>query len=223
MLSKDAGSLPVNIFGRLMKRFTATSLIIGTIIVALTGCGSSEDATSETAAPAVVEGEVAGEDETPAGNSGSYSTKVNDGVLDIALPAPAADPTVAGITQYAAAVGFTGPMSFLNQTLTNQGDSAMAMCAPNVVTSSGETIAFTSAMQFIGDLQDLVPQGETALYNQGVELYNSILNSDTALPGAKTTGTYITTSDVSAFERMFSGAFTMETMGQGCDTEFTAQ
>jgi len=95
------------------------------------------------------------------------------------------------------------------------------MCTPNVVTSSGETVAFTSAMQFIGDLQDLVPQSETALYNQGVDLYNSMLNADTALPGATTMGPYIATSDVTDFERLFSGAFTQKTMRQGCDTELS--
>jgi len=192
-----------------MKRFAATSLIIATAIVSLAGCGSSEDGANGGGATA--------------GNSGLYSTEVNGGVLDIVIPAPAADPTVVGITQYAAAVGFTEPMSFLNQTLTNQGDGKAFMCDPSIVTSDGETIKFSRAFVFISELIALVPQGDYELNNQGVRLYNSVLGSDRALPGAKTTGTYITTSDVSVFDRMFSGAFTKETMGQGCDTEVTAQ
>jgi|GEM_PF-5050847 len=54
----------------------------------------------------------------PAGKSGSYAKGVSDGVLDIVIPALAADPTESGITQYAAAVRFTELIRFLNQTLT---------------------------------------------------------------------------------------------------------
>jgi len=99
----------------------------------------------------------------------------------------------------------------------------MAICDPSIVTGDGETIKFSRVFVFISELMDFVPQWETELNNRGVNLYNSILNSDTALPGAKTAGTCVTQSDVSAFDRMLSGAFMMETMGQGCDTKLTAQ
>lgn len=99
----------------------------------------------------------------------------------------------------------------------------MAMCDPVIVTSEGETIKFKRAMVFIGALQNLVPEGNTGLYNRGVDLNRSILNSGSALPGAITTGKCVTTSDVSGFYRVFNGALTVETMGQGCDTELTKE
>jgi hypothetical protein len=45
-------------------------------------------------------------------------------------------------------------------------------------------------MQAIGDMDDLVPTSDVSTKSEGIDLYNSMLNPDTALPGATTTALY---------------------------------
>ena len=56
-----------------------------------------------------------------------------------------------------------------------------------VVTPRGETIDFSVAIHSVGTWQDLVGPEDSATYNEGVELYKSLLNVDTVLPGAART------------------------------------
>jgi hypothetical protein len=190
-----------------MKRLSLISgfFVLGTLTIV--GCSSSAE-------------ENGGGSAESSSSAGVYVGEANGGQIQLTLPAAVDDTVVLGISAYAEAVGFTEPLTFLTQSLTNTGDSAMAMCNPRIVTSSGETVEPVKAMEFISSLMDLIDINDgTGRYNQGVELYNSVLNSDTALPGATTTGVYVSTSDLETRERVFGGSFTMETIGQGCDLE----
>lgn len=147
--------------------------------------------------------------------TGVFVGEVNGGIVEVTVPFQ--DDLTGKIANYAQIIGFAEPLIFVSQTVANQTDSTMVGCSPRVVTGEGDTIEFEAAFVFVGDLQDLVPDGDVEMYNQGVALYNSLLGKD-VLPGATVTSVYVAFGEPANSGSIFSGAYTMETLLQGCDT-----
>lgn len=158
----------------------------------------------------------------PAGGPGTYSVESNGVALNVTVPASGTSELVSAIEAYRQKVGSTAEFVYLSQELVNAGDAAANPCpSPRVVTEDGQTVKFVSAFQAVGDLQDLVAQGDTALYNEGVELYNALLGSK-ALPGATTTSLYVATSPLPSIKSVFSGVATGDTLPiQVCEGQLT--
>jgi hypothetical protein len=152
--------------------------------------------------------------------AGVFVGEVNGGVVEVAVPFE--NERTEEIATYAQQVGFEEELVFALQTVSNQADNVMVGCSPRLVTSNGETIEFENAFIFVGNLQDLVPDGDVEMYNQGVTLYNSLLGTD-VLPGATVASVYVAAGEVAASGNIFSGAYTMETLLQGCDTKLVSK
>lgn len=151
------------------------------------------------------------------GGPGTYSTNKDGVTTTIEIPAATKDPIAKAIAEYAAAVGATSPYSFLAQTLKNDGSSEVVMCDPRVVTQEGATVTFKQAFNVIADLRNLA-SSDTTLYNQGVELENSLPDSKT-LPGATTTLLFASAESLPSIKSVTSGYTSRELMGQGCDVQ----
>jgi hypothetical protein len=186
----------------------------------LAACSQDSEPQSSGASVASTENVDSSERNENASNSdqlvGVFVGEVNGGVVEVTVPFE--DSLTEEIADYAQIVGFKDPLIFVSQTVSNQTDSEMTGCSPRLVTSDGNTIEFKAAFIFIGELQDLVPSDDVEMYNQGVNLYNSLLGRD-ALPGAKVTATYVAVGEPVDSGSVFSGAYTMETLLQGCDTK----
>lgn len=159
-----------------------------------------------------------------AGGPGTYSVESNGAVLNVTVPAVSDSALVSAIESYRQKVGSTDEFVYLSQELANSGDTAANPCpVPRVVTEDGQTVKFAAAFQIVGDLQDLVAQGDTALYNEGVELYNSVLDA-TALPGATTTSLYVAKGPLPSIASVFSGVAVGDVMPiQACEDQLTKQ
>lgn len=152
--------------------------------------------------------------------AGVFVGEVNGGIVEVAVPFE--NERTEEITTYAQEVGFEGELFFALQTVSNQANNVMVGCSPRLVTSNGETVEFENAFIFVGNLQDLVPEGDVEMYNQGVTLYNSLLGTD-VLPGATASSVFVAAGEVAANGSIFSGAYTMETLLQGCDTKLVSK
>ena len=185
--------------------------------LSLAGCSGSEDVVDQTSSDA---GSNAA-DTTSSSGEGVYRGEVNGTLVEVTFPIDESNPDAAAITQHAADAGFDEPLTFVLLTITNNNDEAVASCPPRLVTDTGETIAFESGWSFVGELRDLIPDGNTELINEGVDLYNELIEGGEMLPGSVTTEIFVATEDVPPGGQFFSGAYTMETFGQGCDTRLT--
>lgn len=152
--------------------------------------------------------------------AGVFVGEVNGGIVEVAVPFE--NERTEEIATYAQEVGFGGELFFALQTVSNQADNVMVGCSPRLVTSNGETVEFENAFVFVGNLQDLVPEGDVEMYNQGVTLYNSLLGTD-VLPGATVSSVFVAAGEVAVSGSIFSGAYTMETLLQGCDTKLVSK
>ena len=159
----------------------------------------------------------------PAGGPGTYSVESNGATLNVVVPAAESSELVAAIEAYREKVGSTAEFVYLSQELVNAGDGAANPCpSPRVVTEDGQTVKFVSAFQAVGDLQDLVAQGDTSLYNEGVDLYNALLNDSEALPGATATSLYVAASPMPTIKSVFSGVAAGDVLPiQACESQLT--
>lgn len=147
------------------------------------------------------------------GGPGTYSVEGDGTVLNVSVPAPSDSTLVSAIEAYQQKVGSADDLVFLSQELVNSAaDTAAHPCpAPRVVTEEGQTLKFKSAFQIVGELQNLVPQGDTSLYKEGVSLYNSLLDAK-ALPGATTTSLYVAKGPLPSIKSVFSGVAVGDTL-----------
>jgi hypothetical protein len=203
-----------------------TGLVTGLVCCSflLAACSQESDPQSSDAAVASIDSVDSLELNQSATESeqlaGVFVGEVNGGVVEVAVPFE--NERTEEIATYAQEVGFEGDLVFALQTVSNKADNVMVGCSPRLVTGNGETVEFENAFIFVGNLQDLVPDGDVEMYNQGVTLYNSLLGTD-VLPGATVSSVYVAAGEVAASGSIFSGAYTMETLLQGCDTKLVSK
>ena len=197
-----------------MFRFLA---IVTSAMFLVTACSGSDNGESQSSN----RGEDNVADTSDAIGDGVFRGEVNGTVVEVTFPIDESNPDAAAIAQHAADAGFNEPLTFVILTITNNNDEAVASCPPRLVTDTGETIAFESGWSFVGELRDLIPDGNTELINEGVDLYNELIEGGEMLPGSVTTEIFVATEDVPPGGQFFSGAYTMETFGQGCDTKLS--
>ena len=200
--------------GESMHRFVA---LFAGLTLALVGCSGSANDVSQISNNA--EDDVA-DTQVPSGD-GVYRAEVNGTIVELTFPIDELNSDAAAIVQHAADAGLDEPLTFVLLTITNNNDEAVAGCPPRLVTDTGETIAFQYGWSFVGDLREMIPDGNTELINEGVALYNMLLKGGEKLPGSVTTEIFVATEDVPPGGQFFSGAYTMETFGQGCDTRLS--
>ena len=160
----------------------------------------------------------------PSGGPGVYTGESNEASQVIAVPAAASDKTMAAVLAYAKKTGYTEPLAFVTVELKNNGADKVTNCPIRIVTESGETVEFSAAMHAISDMQDLMPTSDVSTYNDGIDLYNSMLNADRALPGATTTALYAAAhGEIASVKSVFAGTHTEASFMQGCDQELSKQ
>ena len=198
----------------------ALGMAIGLVV---TGCGGSsvESTNSDVSAGST---DSNGSGAAAGSTSGLFEVSTGDITLEVAIPAPEEDATIEKIRSYAKLVGFKEPLRFAIQTVVNSGNESVTPCQLRIVTADGQTITFDPAFFVVGDMQDLVSIDETGVYNQGVDLYNSLLGMNAeVLPGATTRAVLVTTAEFGSIQNVFSGTFSTSEFNQRCDVRLTAQ
>ena len=157
------------------------------------GCGDDDDSqqpdSEETTAG--TDGDDGGET-AEAGGSGDYvfEDPASGAIITYSVLAPEGDATVAQLEAFRVAVDAPG-VSYVTVTIDNTDGTESADLPDLAVMSSagvGSTyFYYDEAWLLLGGWQDLVPTENSDLYNQGVDLYNSLLELGSALPGASTT------------------------------------
>jgi hypothetical protein len=157
------------------------------------GCGDDDDSqqpdSEETTAG--TDGDDGGET-AEAGGSGDYvfEDPASGAIITYSVLAPEGDATVAQLEAFRVAVDAPGA-SYVTVTIDNTDGTESADLPDLAVESSagmGSTyFYYDEAWLFLRGWQNLVPTENSDLHNQGVDLYNSLLELGSALPGASTT------------------------------------
>lgn len=194
-----------------------TLSLVATLSLALVACSGADDGSG----PAAGTSEDTSMSAPGASVDGVYRGEVNGTVVEVTFPVDHLNPDAVAIRKHSADVAFEEPVTFALRTITNNNDEAVSGCPPRIVTDTGETIAFEFGWSFVGSLRDSIPDENVELINEGVDLYNQLIEGGEMLPGSITTEIFVTTGDVPAGGQFFSGAYTMDSLGQGCDTKLT--
>lgn len=171
------------------------------MLIALLGavaCGDDDSAEGGGAASGGGEGVYVWEDEQGA-------------IVRYTIPAPAGHELVQPIERFKARSGARGEVTFVLAELDNtEGSERVQIPDLDIVTEDGDTVVFQSAWLLVGDWQDSVEIDDSAIYNEGVDVYNSLLELDDALPGAKTTTILAADSTMPSVKRVFASGGFME-------------
>lgn len=146
----------------------------------LTACGSSSADQGSSGAAKGGEGTYTGE----------LAPSATGSVVVYADPATADAPKK--IEAYRTAVGSPTQYTYITAEIDNiKGTSPINLHQIDVLDSEGKLVAFSYGFSAVSELQDAIPSGSnTPLYNEGVSLYNELLNGKTTQPGQKQTATF---------------------------------
>jgi hypothetical protein len=172
----------------------------------LAACGGSSDSTTT---------------DSVSGGPGNYGIEISDATLSVQVPAAAADASAAAIQAYAKKLGVQDKYSFVTQAVTNNSSSKAYLCDVQVITQDGTTVKFERAFVVVGNLPD---SASTTVYNQGVALYNSLLQlPESVLPGATGSALYVGVGMIPTVKSVFGGLTSPSDMGKSCETELQKQ
>ena len=167
-------------------------LCAGTLLMGAVACGdddSQQPDSEETTAG--TDGDNGGETEE-ANGSGDYvfEDPASGAIITYSVLAPEGDATVAQLEAFRVAVDAPAA-SYVTVTIDNT-DGTESADLPDLAVESSAGVGSTyfyygEAWLLLGGWQNLVPTENSDLYNQGVDLYNSLLELGSALPGASTT------------------------------------
>lgn len=126
-------------------------------------------------------------------------------VVRYTIPARSDYDIVADIELYRTDIGSDLEASYILAEIDNTTGSENTQIPDlRIVTQDGETVVYQKAWLLIGDWQNDIPLDETDLYNRGVNLYNSLLDRDFALPGARVTTVLASSSALPSIGRVFA-------------------
>lgn len=158
-----------------MRRSVA---FLAVLVLVLGACGGDDDAGGAAGDGAPAKGD---------GGPGDYVWESDDGgTVTFHIPAPAGDPVIAKVEAFRAAVPAAQVLYVTVDIDNTGGDEELNLPELSVVTPGGSTLSFVPVWHVVGDWQDRIDiNDETDLYDRGVDLYNSQLNLDSVLPGAR--------------------------------------
>lgn len=147
--------------------------------------------------------------EIKTGGPGTYTAE-GDGAK-VTFEIPATDAAVGRAERYRTAVGGEPVVWGVLRLDNSDGEKAVGVGAVTAVTRDGEQIELDQVWARVGDWQELVDvDDDTALYSEGVQLYNSLLDRDEALPGAKAALPYAFDGDPEQIDKLFVSIGTAE-------------
>jgi hypothetical protein len=195
-----------------VQRFELCAVVVSmTLLLTLVaGCSSSSSPASSSVADA--------------GGNGVYELSDSGAKLTVSLPVAEGNSTVSKLQSYAKTVGDTKPRLFIGVKLENLSTESLSICGISLVTDAGATVVFKPGRDLAGDLNEKAGNDNASsdIYNKGVELYNSLLNTDTALSGATLNTVYSAESGPAQARNLFSGLVTQATfLTSACDKKLT--
>ena len=171
-----------------MRRLVTLSLSFFVILLLLAGCGSTKQATTSTSPKTDSSGT------TSSTGPGTYTASFGDVQITLTLPTTE-DATVQAIKAFSSKVealkpSNQTPITFASFTVKN-GSSSPTLCKNytfSLTFNAGNQVDGKQASEYVGNIQNAIPSSdESGLYNEGVDLYNKLIEPTDIMPGASRT------------------------------------
>lgn len=126
------------------------------------------------------------------GGVGLYTAAITgDAIGSAQVYTPATEAGPASIEKLRTATG-QPEYTYLNLDVDNtKGKNPVSLQEIQVLDASGKMVTFKLGFNQVGDLDNLIPADNTALYNESVGTYNEFLKGKTTLAGQRQTVTYV--------------------------------
>jgi hypothetical protein len=163
-----------------MRKSIYLVLIVPVLIVLLVGCGGTK---KETGKPATTQ--------KPSTTTGPGTYNASFGGVEVSLSIPAGeDSTAQSITGFSTKLGGSQPASpvTIGSFTVKNGSSTSTRCELftfSLTFADGKQVDGQRAAEYVSALQDKIPAtDESGLYNEGVNLYNQLIEPTDIVPGA---------------------------------------
>lgn len=185
-----------------MRKVVGLISLVLVLLSILSGCGGTKQATTKPAKSV----------KSPSIGPGTYTASF--GGVDISLTLPAGDdPLVQAIRGFAAKVQPSGqtPVTLGSFTVKN-GSSSPTRCELftfSLTFADGKQVDGIQASEYVGTLQEAIPDAdESGLYNEGVNLYNQLIEPTDIMPGAsRTLYCVFKTGDLVGLKKVFASQY----------------
>lgn len=168
-----------------MRKSIGLVLILAVALIFVVGCGGTKQVATKPATS-----------EKPSATTGPGTFKTPFGDIEVSLSVPAGDDsTVQAIRGFSSKVAGSQPSSQSPVTLgsftVKNGSSSPTRCELftfSLTLADGKQVDGQRAAEYVGTLQDTIPStDESGLYNEGVNLYNQLIEPTDVMPGASRT------------------------------------
>jgi len=196
-----------------MRRLVTLSLSFFVILVLLAGCSSTKQATKSTS-PNTDTGVKA----TSTG-SGTYTASFGDIQITLTLPATE-DATVQAIKAFSSKAEALKPSNQTPITLASftvkNGSSNSTRCEMytfSLTFNTGNQVDGKQASEVVGNIQNAIPSSdESGLYNEGVDLYNKLIEPTDIMPGtSRTLYCVFQVADLAGLKKVFASYYSAGT------------